>query len=484
MERTFENLRRWAALLLFLVGVSTSAWSQYQDGTPLKTVLERISNRYAVRLKVPDTLVAGKVLTYAEWRIVPWSVEESLTQVLAPFDLKWVRESEGVYKIREYEYARRTPAYGKAFLTYLSGFYNDKASWEARKDSLREAFRHALGLCPMPPPTGNPAIVTNKRTYTHYTVENVALEILPGVFTMGCVYKPLKPRKCPLVVNPVGHFPDGHYYPDIQRRCAMQASMGAIAVTYNLFGWGESGLQFDYAWHRTALAQTIQTLSTLRWIDYLSSLPEADPTRIGITGGSGGGSQTMMVTALDDRITCSVPVVMTSSWFVGGCPCESGRPVHLCGGGTNNAEVAAMCAPRPLLIVSDGKDWTSEVPWLEFPFIQRIYGFYGCPERVENAHFPQEGHDYGPSKRQATYRFLAKHLNLDTSRVLKPDGSFDESKVVVEAKETMYVFGPKGERFPTHAVKDMITLEQVLEASKRASAAQPPLSADHHRKPR
>ncbi len=435
--------------------------------TELKVVLDQLASRFGVRLKVPDNLVAGKSFTYAPWRIVPWSVEESLTQVLAPFDLKWVKEFEGVYKIKEYEYARRTPAYGQAFLTYLSGLYADQATWEARKDSLKEGFKQALGLSPMPQPTGKPAIVVNKRIYKQYSVENVALEVLPGVFTMGNVYKPLKPKRCPVIINPIGHFPDDHYYPDIQRRCAMQASMGAIVVSYNLFGWGESMLQFDYAWHRTDMAQTIQTLNAIRWIDYLTALPEADPSRVGITGASGGGSQSMMVTAIDDRITCCVPVVMTSSWFVGGCPCESGRPVHLCGGGTNNAEVAAMCAPRPLLIVSDGKDWTSEVPWLEYPFIQRIYGFYNSLGKVENAHFAEEGHDYGPSKRQVAYRFLAKHLALDSTKVQRPDGTYDESAVVIEPKEAMYVFGPKGERFPAHAVKDLATLEKVLEAAKQ-----------------
>lgn len=435
--------------------------------TDLKVVLDQLASQFGVRLKVPDNLVAGKTLTYAPWRIVPWSVEESMTQVLAPFDLKWVKEFEGVYKIKEYEYARRTPAYGQAFLDYLSGLYADQATWEARKDSLRDGFKQALGLSPMPQPTGKPAIVVNKRTYKQYSVENVALEVLPGVFTMGNVYKPLKPKQCPVIINPIGHFPDDHYYPDIQRRCAMQASMGAIAVSYNLFGWGESMLQFDYAWHRTDMAQTIQTLNAIRWIDYLTALPEADPSRVGITGASGGGSQSMMVTAIDDRITCSVPVVMTSSWFVGGCPCESGRPVHLCGGGTNNAEVAAMCAPRPLLIVSDGKDWTSEVPRLEYPFIQRIYGFYNNLDMVENAHFAEEGHDYGPSKRQVAYRFLAKHLALDSTKVQGADGTYDESAVVIEAKESMYVFGPKGERLPAHAVKDLTTLEKVLETAKQ-----------------
>ena len=264
------------------------------------------------------------------------------------------------------------------------------------------------------------------------------------------------------MINPCGHFFDERYRPDMQYRLATMAKMGAIAVSYNLFGWGESMLQFKYEWHRSSIAQTIQTLNAIRWIDYLTSLKQADPTRVAITGGSGGGSQTMLVTALDDRITCSIPVVMTSSWFSGGCPCESGLPVHLVCGGTNNAEIAAICAPRPLLIISDGKDWTAAVPTLEFPFIRRTFAFYGKENLVENAHFPEEGHDYGPSKRQACYTFLAKHLSLN-----RPTGVFDESDIVIEKKEALYVFGPNGETFPKNAVHDLETLRTILDAAKK-----------------
>ena len=96
---------------------------------------------------------------------------------------------------------------------------------------------------------------------------------------------------------------------------------------------------------------TIQVLNSTRILDYLISLPEANAELVAITGASGGGSHTMLMTALDDRIKVSVPVVMLSCYFYGGCPCESGLPIHLCGKGTNNAEIAAMAAPRPQMVV-------------------------------------------------------------------------------------------------------------------------------------
>ena len=103
---------------------------------------------------------------------------------------------------------------------------------------------------------------------------------------------------------------------------------------------------------------------------------DIDTSRIGTNGGSGGGTHTVLLSVLDDRFTASAPVVSLASHFDGGCPCESGMPIQLSAGGTCNAELAATFAPRPQLIVSDGGDWTASVPTLEFPYLQRIYGFY------------------------------------------------------------------------------------------------------------
>ncbi|MDH4460648.1 MAG: acetylxylan esterase, partial [Flectobacillus sp.] len=257
----------------------------------------------------------------------------------------------------------------------------------------------------------------------------------------------------PVILNPDGHFGDGRYRADCQYRCAMQAKMGAIAFSYDLFAWGESLLQFKTEDHRKSLAQSIQFLNSERILDWLLTLKNADAKRVAITGGSGGGSQTMLVTALDGRIALSIPVVMLSSHHSGGCPCESGMGVHLCGEGTNNVEIASMAAPRPQLILSDGKDWTQHVPEVEFPFLKKIYGFYQQENQVENNHFPIEGHDYGLSKRLASYQFLAKYFQLDLKKVQNNEGKIDESTCTIEPFPALYVFGEKGERLPANAVK-------------------------------
>jgi hypothetical protein len=301
-----------------------------------------------------------------------------------------------------------------------------------------------------------------------YTVENIAFEVLPGVYTCASLYKPAKIKgKIPVVLCPDGHWEKHRYRADCQYRCASLARMGCMAISYDLFAWGESLLQFKTEDHRRSLAMTVQTLNAFRILDYMLKLKEADTSRVAISGGSGGGSHTMLVTALDDRIKLSVPVVMVSSYHSGGCPCESGMPVHLCGGGTNNVEIASMAAPRPQLVVSDGGDWTAHVPEIEFPFLQKMYGYYGKTDQVENVHLPQEKHDYGINKRTALYEFIGKHFHLDMSAVKdKTTGKIDESKVTIEPENALYVFGDHGEKLPANAIHSYDELKKQFEAKK------------------
>jgi hypothetical protein len=361
-------------------------------------------------------------------------------------------------KSKENKSSRPTVEDGIKILAHLETLYSDQTEWEKRKAEIKSCLPVALRLSPLPTRPQSAVILTLKRQYDGYTVENFAIETLPGIYVAGSIYKPAKMEgKCPVMLNPNGHFPGGRYRPDQQYRCAVQARMGIIAASWDLFAWGESCLQFDGSLHRLNAANFIQLLNATRILDYLLSLKEADPERVGITGGSGGGSLTMMLSAIDDRIRLSVPVVMLSSFFPGGCPCEIGMHAHLCGdGGTSNVEIAAMFAPKPQLIISDGKDWTSNVPQLEFPFLQRIYSFYHAEKNVESIHFADEGHDYGISKRKALYSFLSKHFALDIQQA-------GESKVTIEKDSLMYVFGEKGEKLPVNAIHGKDALEKVLQ---------------------
>ncbi|MBN1131962.1 MAG: TIM barrel protein [Bacteroidales bacterium] len=433
----------------------------------LKAVLEEVERRFDVDLDYRADQVEGMILTNAWYRFRP-DLEKTLTNILFPFDLAFKKTGPGSYRIRPYRYSEMTVEDGRELLDFLSVKYTNLEEWKLRKGELKSCMMQSIGLSPMPEPTGTPPIITNRRSYDDYSIENIALETLPGLYVCGSVYKPAgKLKSVPVVLCPNGHFPSGRYYQDIQVRCAMLARMGALVINYDLFAYGESLLQFDPEDHHRSLAMTVQALNSIRILDYLLSLEYADPERVAITGASGGGSQSMLITALDDRIKVSVPVVMLSSFFIGGCPCESGQPLHLCGGGTSNPEIAAMAAPRPQLIISDGGDWTHDVPNTEYCYLQKIYGYYGLDDRVQNAHFPDEGHDYGYSKRMAMYRFLAGYLDLNLAPFEKKDGTVDESGCVIEERSAMLVFGDNGERLPENAIKGFEQLARLFPGSKK-----------------
>ena len=438
---------------------------------PLSEVLSEISSRFGVRIDTGALSAGESCIVNGSFNIKPWSLEESLDAVLgAGTGYGWQKNEDGVYVITRPDYYQVSPDEGKKKMDWLSSLYSDKESWEARTDSLRTALIDTFGLTGVPEHFDGKVYLGTKRTYKDYYVQNIGIEILPGVWANGSMYHPVKYKKgkCPVILNPHGHYTDGRFTDLIQTRCAMQAKLGCVAIAYDMFAWGVEPM-FDTAWHRTTLSQPMQVLSGERFLDYLCTLPEADLTRVGVTGSSGGGSQTMFITAIDDRVTLSMPVVMPSSYFNGGCPCESGTGIHLLCGGTSNVEVAAMCAPRPMLIVSDGDDWTAHTPGIEMPYVERIYGFYGAADKVANVHLPQEVHDYGPSKRAATYDFLAKHWGLDVSKYRKADGTYDESGAVVEDYDLLKVWGPKGENWPQDAVKDAGEIVKML-AGYRLSA--------------
>ncbi|GAB6011966.1 alpha/beta hydrolase family protein [Viscerimonas tarda] len=345
------------------------------------------------------------------------------------------------------------PEEGAAELARLKDLFNTTRSWEERKERLRKGIREALLLPDEQLKPNVPAsIFTGRIVKDGYAIENVAIEIMPGLWAIGNLYRPLSVQsgKHPAILSAQGHGPaevsekNARFSKSSQTMCASLAKMGAVVYNYDMFGIGESGLHAGHSIHRTGLAQSIQTLTSTRIVDFLISLPDVDAKRIGMTGASGGGTQTFLATAIDPRIAVSVPVVQVSCFFPGGCPCESGRPIHLmCSPISNNAEIAALAAPRPMLVVSDGGDWTRTVNTQEYPFIKRIYSFYGKEKLSENVHLPNEKHDYGPSKRHAMYDFMAKHLGLNNKILKNAAGEYVESVIFPVEWEELLVFPDK-----------------------------------------
>lgn len=402
---------------------------------PLSDVLNDVSARFGVRLKY-NVDTTGLKLAYADFRVRPYSLEETLNNILSPFDFKAVKQNDKLYKIKPYEYPRRQPEDGQKMISWLTSLYSNKTEWEARRDTLRKEVRERLGIDKLLPLCSKEKPEYSKiRKFDGYTVQNFRLKTANGHTVCGSIYAPTSKGKHPLIICPNGHFSNGRYGKVQQLRLGTLARMGAICIDYDLWGWGESADEVGSKAHQTPEAHVMQALNGIRILDWMIQRKDVDTKRIGVNGGSGGGTQTVLLTVLDDRFTAANPVVSVSSWFDGGCPCESGMPIQLAGGGTCNAELAAMFAPKPMMLVSDGGDWTSTTPELEYPYLQRIYGFYGATDKVSNIHLPKERHDFGDNKRNAVYKFFIDTFNLDASKL-------DESKVTIEDENALR-FTPK-----------------------------------------
>jgi hypothetical protein len=395
------------------------------------------------------------------------------------FSCKDNRISEPVLRQGEYY----TEEQGKEELAKLESMYKNKAQWERRRKLLKKSILEGLDLAPLPDRTSLNAVIESKRIKDGYSVENVYFESIPGFYVCGNLYRPLdNSEKHPGILCPHGHSMGdtlsayGRFHPDMQKRCATFARMGAVVFSYNMFAFGESIWQMDTSTvierpvlenilehHRTPLALTLQTWNSMRAIDFLQSLTDVDPGKIASTGASGGGTQTFLLAALDDRVSVSIPVVMVSCYFFGGCDCESGLPIHESKDHfTNNAEIAAMFAPKPLLVISDGDDWTKNVPVVEYPFIKRTYSFYNAEDKVENVHFPEGKHDYNYEKRIPVYHFLAKHLGLNIQLVTGPQGEVDESKSFVENPEDLLLFS-SSKPFPQNALRGIDEIRKSMD---------------------
>ena len=399
---------------------------------PVSDVMKDVAQRFGVKFKFDKNVdTVGVKLTYADFRIRPYSLEMTLDNICKHFDWNWWKQSGNLYKIKLYEYPRRHEDEGRMMLDYLSSLYNNKVEWELRRDSLRREVRQRLEIdafldsCVL-----GKALLSKIRKHDGYTTQNICIELTPGQHLFGTIYASTKKGKHALIVCPDGHWPM-RYRKDEQQRLGTLARMGAVCVDFDLYGWGESEKEVGAEAHHTSRAHVYQAACGYVLLDYmLKNRKDIDPERVGVMGGSGGGTHTVLLSLLDERVTASAPVIHLASHFDGGCPCESGKPVQLAGGGTCEPELAAIMAPKPMLVVSDGGDWTSSVPTLEFPFLQRIYGFYDAKDKVRNVHLPNERHDFKENKRQAVYDFFIDVFGLDRKML-------DESKITIEPDEML-----------------------------------------------
>lgn len=337
---------------------------------------------------------------------------------------------------------------------------------ESRRAYVRRQILVAAGLWPMPTKTPLKAVIHGKIDRGQYTIEKVYFESAPGLFVTGNLYRPKNIQgKVPAVMFAHGHrqnarldltaedklrkeIADGaerferagrSTYQSMSRQLAL---MGCIVWQWDMLSDSDSiqfsrqlvhgfakqrpemntvddwGLYSPQAESHCQCIMGLQTLNAVRGLDFLLSLPEVDPQRIAVTGASGGGTQTMILAAIDDRIQLSFPVVMVSTAMQGGCTCENASLLRV---NTGNVEFAALLAPKPQGM-NTANDWTKEMAAKGFPDLQKLYAMYGKKDNVflqRGEHFP---HNYNAVTRSAFYTFLNKHFKLGrASPVIETD---------------------------------------------------------------
>ncbi len=313
----------------------------------------------------------------------------------------------------------------------------NRQAWLDRAEHVRTQLRVATGLWPMWPKTEMSPRVFGKLDRDGYTIEKVVLETLPGFTLSGNLYRPEgKAGRLPLMLCPHGHWKDGRVQVDVQSRCIWWAKrMGCVVFMYDMVGYNDSkpfGHEFlNDRLRRWGLSLvSLQTWNSIRALDWALTLPDVDPARVGITGESGGGTQTFLLTALDQRIKACAPVVMVSHKMQGGCVCENCAGLRI---GTDNVEIAALAAPRPMKLVG-ANDWTDETLVFEYPTLVGIYALLGSPDRLSADKFEFE-HNYNQTTRNAVYAFLGKWL----VGIADP-ASTSEGKVEPEKPEALWTF--------------------------------------------
>jgi len=330
------------------------------------------------------------------------------------------------------------------------------SDWEPRQEWVRRQILVSQGLWPMPTKTPLNAVIHGRIDREGYSVEKVYFESVPGLFVTGNLYRPTNPQgKVPAVLFAHGHWKDARFSladPLAVRReiatgaerfesggrsrfqslCVQLARMGCVVWQWDMLSDSDS-IQFSEAVvHRFAKQRPemctpenwglysppaeshlqsimgLQTLNSVRGLDFLLTLPEVDPARIGVTGASGGGTQTMLLAAIDDRIKLSFPCVMVSTAMQGGCTCENASLLRI---DTGNVEFAGLFAPKPQGM-NTADDWTKEFATKGFPDLQALYQTYGRKDNVfllRGEHFP---HNYNAVTRSAFYNFVNKHFKL------------------------------------------------------------------------
>ncbi|MCA8991214.1 MAG: acetylxylan esterase [Planctomycetaceae bacterium] len=314
-----------------------------------------------------------------------------------------------------------------------------QAEFEEVRQRLREQILVSNGLWPLPEKTPLEPVIHGKLDMGDYTVEKVYFASRPGLYVTGSLYRPKNAQgKIPGILSPHGHWANGRFYDagdaeakkqiesgaekfeaaahsPLQARMVQLARMGCVVFHYDMVGYADqpgidhrSGFNDVDAALQLHSKMGLQTWNSIRALDFVASLPDVDPDRIAVTGASGGGTQTFILCALDERPAVSFPAVMVGTAMQGGCNCENADYLRI---GINNVAFASAFAPRPMAM-SGANDWTIDIETKGLPELKQVYALFDAAQNVEANCFPQFGHNYNAVSRELMYEWFKEHLNL------------------------------------------------------------------------
>jgi hypothetical protein len=348
-------------------------------------------------------------------------------------------------------------------------------AWTARARYVREHVLASAGLLPMPARTPlNPVVFDEVPHQGDYSVAKVYFESLPGVFVTGNLYRPRGEGPFPAVLSPHGHWTNGRLENTAAAsgpaRAVGLARQGFVVFSHDMIGYGDSrqlthafGGRLENLWGLSLGG--LQLWNSIRALDFLETLPYVRRDGFGVTGESGGGTQTFLLGAVDDRVAVAVPVNMISLHMQGGCLCENLPGLRL---DLTNVEIAAAIAPRPMLMISATGDWTNETLELEYPAMRRIYGLLDAESRVRAVRMTAE-HNYNKDSREAMYAWMARWLQQAPDAPARPEILFTPDKVT-----DLLVF--YGRPPPGNAVTaEALTANWIASAKAQLATADPPV---------
>jgi hypothetical protein len=325
----------------------------------------------------------------------------------------------------------------------------NKADWEKKRPELRRQFLEMMGLDPLPARTDLKPVVTGKLDADTFTVEKLHFQSSPGLYVTGNLFVPKKAKfPAPAILYVCGHASvvmDGVSYGNrtaYQHHAAWFAENGYVCLIIDTLQLGEiQGLHHGThnlnLWWWQTLGYTpagIECWNAMRALDYLETRKEVDPKRLGVTGRSGGGATSWWLAAADDRVKCIVPVAgiadLRAHLVEGAVPrykkgvisghCDCMYMVNTYR--WDFATVAALCAPRPLLLGNSDADEIFPVAGYKdlAARVRKIYELYGAGDKF--ALLETRGpHKDTPELRLGAYRWMNRWLKNEPGEVTEKE---------------------------------------------------------------